>query len=132
MPRLRGVKRRRPSLFTKSGIMVGFGERTDEVLALMDDLRESDVDFLTIGQYLRPTPRHAAVERYVTPEEFEDYAGAARERGFLLVSSTPLTRSSYHAEEDFRALHAASASRPEAGAQRGEAERSSEGSASRL
>jgi lipoic acid synthetase len=98
------VRRCRPESFTKSGIMVGLGERPDEVLSLMDDLREADVDFLTIGQYLRPTPRHAAVERYVTPEEFEDYARAAREKGFLLVSSSPLTRSSYHAGDDFRRL----------------------------
>jgi lipoic acid synthetase len=87
--------------------MVGLGEAHDEVLALMDDLREADVDFMTIGQYLRPTPRHVEVERYVTPEEFDAYAQAARERGFLLVSSTPLTRSSYHADEDFRSLRAA-------------------------
>lgn len=93
-------------LFTKSGIMVGLGEERDEVLALMDDLRAADVDFMTIGQYLRPTPRHVAVERYVTPEEFTEYAVAARERGFALVSSSPLTRSSYHADDDFRRLRA--------------------------
>jgi len=98
------VRHRRPEIFTKSGIMVGLGEREGEVLALMDDLRRADVDFLTIGQYLRPTPRHAAVERYVTPDEFEAYAEAAREKGFLMVSSSPLTRSSYHAGEDFRRL----------------------------
>ncbi|MGH0035140.1 MAG: lipoyl synthase [Myxococcota bacterium] len=98
------VRERRPESFTKSGIMVGLGEREDEVLALMDDLRASDVDFLTIGQYLRPTPRHASVERYVTPAEFEAYAEAAREKGFLLVASSPLTRSSHHAGEDFRRL----------------------------
>ena len=96
-----------PSLFTKSGIMVGLGETTDEVLALMDDLREADVDFLTIGQYLRPTLSHAAVERYVPPAEFEGLARAAGDRGFLLVSATPLTRSSYHAAEDFARLRAA-------------------------
>jgi lipoic acid synthetase len=101
------ARRLDPSVFTKSGIMVGLGEAHDEVLALMDDLREADVDFMTIGQYLRPTPRHVEVERYVTPEEFDAYAQAARERGFLLVSSTPLTRSSYHADEDFRSLRAA-------------------------
>jgi lipoic acid synthetase len=101
---LAAVRSRRPEAFTKSGIMVGLGERQDEVLDLMDDLREADVDFLTIGQYLRPTPRHATVERYVTPDEFEAYAEAAREKGFLLVSSSPLTRSSYHAGQDFRRL----------------------------
>ncbi|MCG8588937.1 MAG: lipoyl synthase [Proteobacteria bacterium] len=101
------AKARQPQLFTKSGIMVGLGEERAEVLALMDDLRGADVDFLTIGQYLQPTPRHARVERYVTPDEFEAYAQAARERGFLLVSSTPLTRSSYHAAADFRRLQAA-------------------------
>jgi len=100
------AKRRDSKLFTKSGIMVGLGEEEGEVLALMDDLREADVDFLTIGQYLRPTPRHAAVARYVQPSEFAAYAEAACERGFLLVSSTPLTRSSYHAAEDFEKLRA--------------------------
>jgi lipoic acid synthetase len=101
------AKTLRPSLFTKSGIMVGLGERHDEVLSLMDDLRGADVDFLTIGQYLRPSLRHAAVERYVEPAEFEAFAQAARERGFLLVSATPLTRSSHHAGEDFARLRAA-------------------------
>lgn len=96
-----------PRLFTKSGIMVGLGETQAEVLALMDDLRAADVDFLTIGQYLRPTPAHASVERYVEPAEFDGYAKAARERGFLLVASSPLTRSSYHAAEDFERLRAA-------------------------
>jgi lipoic acid synthetase len=100
-------KRLRPDVFTKSGIMVGLGEDEDEVLAVMDDLRAADVDFLTVGQYLRPTPRHARVERYWTPDEFEGLAAAARRRGFLLVSASPLTRSSYHAEEDFRRLKAA-------------------------
>ena len=87
--------------------MLGLGEERSEVLALMDDLRSANVDFLTIGQYLRPTPRHAPVVRYAEPSEFEDYARAARERGFLLVSSSPLTRSSYHAAEDFERLRAA-------------------------
>jgi lipoic acid synthetase len=95
------------SLFTKSGIMLGLGEERAEVLRSMDDLRHSDVDFLTIGQYLRPTPRHLAVARYVTPEEFADYGAAARAKGFLLVSSSPLTRSSYHADRDFQLLRAA-------------------------
>ena len=85
------------------------GAITDEVLAVMDDLRAAEVDFLTIGQYLRPTPSHARVERYVPPEEFEGWAAAARARGFLLVSATPLTRSSYHADADFRRLQAARA-----------------------
>jgi lipoic acid synthetase len=101
-----------PRLFTKSGIMVGLGEEESEVLALMDDLRAADVDFLTIGQYLRPTPRHAPVERYVHPDEFDAYAAAARERGFLLVASSPFTRSSYHAADDFARLRAARADRP--------------------
>jgi lipoic acid synthetase len=89
--------------------MVGLGEQREEVLQLMDDLREADVDFLTIGQYLRPTLRHAPVDRYVEPSEFDDLAAAARAKGFLLVSATPLTRSSYHADEDFARLRAARA-----------------------
>ncbi len=96
-----------PALFTKSGIMVGLGEERDEVLSLMDDLREADVDFLTVGQYLQPTRRHAEVARFVAPDEFDDLAAEARQRGFLLVSATPLTRSSYHAADDFRRLQAA-------------------------
>ncbi len=96
-----------PGIFTKSGIMVGLGETHDEVLAVMDDLRTSDVEFLTIGQYLQPTRRHAEVERYVEPAEFDDYAAEARARGFLLVASSPLTRSSYHAERDFQRLQRA-------------------------
>lgn len=104
---LRRVRERDRSIFTKSGIMVGLGEQRDEVLALMDDLRASEVDFLTIGQYLRPTKRHIEVVRYVEPTEFDDYAEQARQRGFLLVSSSPLTRSSYHAEEDFERLREA-------------------------
>jgi lipoic acid synthetase len=98
------AKRLDPTLFTKSGIMVGLGEELSEVLQLMDDLRAADVDFLTIGQYLRPTLRHAPVARYVEPDEFDGLAEAARAKGFLLVSSTPLTRSSYHADEDFARL----------------------------
>jgi lipoic acid synthetase len=104
---LAGARERRPEIFTKSGIMVGLGEETDEVLSLMDDLRAADVDFLTIGQYLRPTPRHAPVVRYVEPAEFEAYASAGRERGFRLIASSPLTRSSYHADADFQKLQAA-------------------------
>jgi lipoic acid synthetase len=101
------VKQLDPSIFTKSGVMVGLGEERIEVLQVMDDLRSAEVDFLTIGQYLQPSVKHAAVDRFVTPEEFEDYARAARGKGFLLVSSTPLTRSSYHADRDFAALRAA-------------------------
>jgi len=101
------AKRTDPRIFTKSGIMLGLGERADEVAALMDDLRAVDCDFLTIGQYLQPTPRHAAIARYVEPSEFEGYAQLAREKGFLLVASSPLTRSSYHAGDDFERLRAA-------------------------
>jgi lipoic acid synthetase len=91
--------------------MVGLGEEREEVLQVMDDLRAADVDFLTVGQYLRPTPSHAEVARYVAPEEFEAHAAEARAQGFLLVSSSPLTRSSYHADEDFERLRAARAAR---------------------
>ena len=105
------AKRIRPETFTKSGIMVGLGEERDEIRGVMDDLREAEVDFLTVGQYLRPTPRHATVERYMPPEEFAELEQEARDRGFLLVSASPLTRSSYHAEQDFRALQAARADR---------------------
>jgi lipoic acid synthetase len=101
------VKRIDPSRFTKSGIMVGLGETKEEILQVMDDLRAADVDFLTIGQYLQPTPKHAAVDRFVTPEEFDSYRTFALAKGFLQVSSSPLTRSSYHAGDDFRALRAA-------------------------
>jgi len=103
------VKELAPRSFTKSGLMVGLGEEPDEVLRVMDALREADVDFLTIGQYLRPTPRHAEVVRYVTPDEFEALASEARARGFLLVASSPLTRSSYHADRDFQRLRSARA-----------------------
>jgi lipoic acid synthetase len=98
---LKTVKETDPSIFTKSGIMVGLGEEKDEVLQVMDDLRAADVDFMTIGQYLQPTPAHAAIDRYVTPDEFAYYERQARARGFLMVSSSPLTRSSYHAGDDF-------------------------------
>jgi lipoic acid synthetase len=103
------VKQLDPTIFTKSGLMVGLGESRMEISQVMDDLRIADVDFLTIGQYLTPTPKHAPVERYVTPDEFEDYATMARAKGFLQVSATPLTRSSYHADSDFAALRAARA-----------------------
>jgi len=101
------VKRLDPSLFTKSGLMVGLGESKQEVAQVMDDLRSAEVDFLTIGQYLQPTPKHHAIERFVTPDEFESYATTARGKGFLLVSASPLTRSSYHADSDFERLRAA-------------------------
>jgi len=95
------------AMFTKSGIMVGLGEERQEVLQVMDDLRAADVDFLTIGQYLQPTRRHAAVDRFVTPDEFKAYEQMAYGKGFQLVSSSPLTRSSYHAGDDFARLRAA-------------------------
>ena len=98
------VKQIDPGIFTKSGLMVGLGESRSEIAQVMDDLRIADVDFLTIGQYLQPTVKHAAVDRFVTPEEFAEYASMARAKGFLLVSATPLTRSSYHADSDFAAL----------------------------
>lgn len=101
------VKQQDPSIFTKSGIMVGLGETKQQVLQVMDDLRAANVDFITIGQYLQPTPRHAPVDRFVTPEEFRYYARMARCKGFLMVSSSPLTRSSYHAGDDFAKLRAA-------------------------
>ena len=101
------VKRLDPTIFTKSGIMAGLGEERLEVHQVMDDMRSADIDFLTIGQYLRPTPRHIAVDRFVTPAEFNAYASMAKAKGFLLVSSSPLTRSSYHAGRDFAKLKAA-------------------------
>ena len=104
---LHDIKEKVPSIFTKSGIMVGLGETREEVGQVMDDLRSANVDFLTIGQYLQPTPKHAKIDRFVTPDEFEGYAKLARGKGFLLVSATPLTRSSYHAGEDFAKLRAA-------------------------
>lgn len=105
------VKQLDPAMFTKSGLMVGLGESREEVHQVMDDLRSADVDFLTVGQYLQPTPKHHAIERFWTPEEFEGLAAMARGRGFLMVSATPLTRSSYHADRDFEALRAARRSR---------------------
>jgi lipoic acid synthetase len=101
------VKERDPSMFTKSGIMVGLGEEKREIYQVMDDMRSAGIDFLTIGQYLQPTPRHHPVERYVPPDEFEEYARRARAKGFLMVSASPLTRSSYHAGDDFERLRAA-------------------------
>jgi lipoic acid synthetase len=108
---LQRVKEIDKSIFTKSGIMVGLGESRDEVLQLMDDLRVADVDFLTIGQYLQPTLKHAAIERYVEPDEFKSYERIALAKGFLLVSASPLTRSSYHAGDDFERLRAARAAK---------------------
>lgn len=104
---LQRVKEIDPTIFTKSGIMVGLGETKDEVRQVMDDMRAADVDFLTIGQYLQPTPKHAAVERFVHPDEFKEYETMAKAKGFLLVSATPMTRSSYHADDDFNRLRAA-------------------------
>jgi lipoic acid synthetase len=104
---LQRVKELDPTMFTKSGIMVGLGEERNEVLQLMDDLRSADVDFLTIGQYLAPSRKHHPVVRYVPPEEFTSYATIASAKGFLLVSSSPLTRSSHHAGEDFARLREA-------------------------
>jgi lipoic acid synthetase len=101
------VKQLDPAMFTKSGIMVGLGEDKTEVLQVMDDLRAADVDFLTIGQYLQPTPKHHAIDRFVTPDEFESYRRQALGKGFLMVASSPMTRSSYHAGDDFAALRAA-------------------------
>jgi len=106
---LQRVKELTPGMFTKSGIMVGLGEKREEVLQLMDDLRSADVDFLTIGQYLQPTRKHAEVARFVPPEEFEAYRRVALSKGFLLVAASPLTRSSYHAGADFARLRAARA-----------------------
>lgn len=103
------VKQVDPLVFTKSGLMVGLGETKAEIGQVMDDLRIADVDFITIGQYLQPSVKHAAVERFLPPEEFEELASMARAKGFLQVSATPLTRSSYHADADFAALRAARA-----------------------
>jgi lipoic acid synthetase len=103
------VKELDPTMFTKSGMMAGLGESKQEILQVMDDLRSARVDFLTIGQYLQPTPKHHPVDRFVTPAEFETYEQRAYNKGFLMVSASPLTRSSYHAGEDFQKLRAARA-----------------------
>lgn len=103
------VKEIDPAMFTKSGLMVGLGETREEILQVMDDLRAADVDFLTVGQYLQPTPKHAALDRFWTPAEFDELASLARAKGFLMVSASPLTRSSYHAGDDFARLRAARA-----------------------
>ncbi len=104
---LERVKEIDPAMFTKSGIMVGLGETRQMVAQVMDDMRAAGVDFMTIGQYLQPTPKHHAIDRFVTPEEFANYEKMARGKGFLMVSATPLTRSSYHAGDDFARLRAA-------------------------
>src|SRR5438270_8186322 len=106
------AKRLDPTVFTKSGIMVGLGEERGEVLQVMDDLRAAQVDFLTIGQYLQPTPKHHAIARFVTPEEFESYRRLALGKGFLMIAASPLTRSSYHAGDNFARLKAARAVSP--------------------
>ena len=110
---LESVKRMAPNLFTKSGLMVGLGEQRLEVHQVMDDMRSAGIDFLTMGQYLQPTPRHATVEEFVTPQAFDAYAAIARAKGFLLVAASPLTRSSYHAGDDFRAMQEARAAKLE-------------------
>ena len=104
---LEQVKKLDPSIFTKSGVMVGLGEERLEVHQVMDDMRSAGIDFLTMGQYLQPTPRHATVEEFVTPDAFKAYASIARAKGFLLVAASPLTRSSYHAGDDFLAMREA-------------------------
>jgi len=101
---LHDMKKRHPMLFTKSGLMVGLGESKNEIYQVMDDLRSANVDFLTIGQYLQPTIKHAKLERFMEPQEFEDLKIMAYAKGFLMVSSSPLTRSSYHASEDFKKM----------------------------
>jgi len=101
---LADIKKLNPKIFTKSGLMVGLGETKDEIYQVMDDLRSADVDFITIGQYLPPSPKHAKLEKFITPKEFDDYKKMAIAKGFLMVSSSPLTRSSYHASEDFKVM----------------------------
>ena len=101
---LNDVKDKNPNIFTKSGLMLGLGEEKNEIMQVMDDLRAAKVDFLTLGQYLQPTKKHAPVAKYITPDEFNSYKIIAESKGFLMVSSSPLTRSSHHAEEDFKIL----------------------------
>lgn len=108
---LQQVKELAPGLVTKSGLMLGLGETRDEIIQVMDDLRSADVDFITMGQYLQPTPQHAAVTEYVTPEAFEGYASLARGKGFAMAAATPLTRSSHHAGDDFARLRRARAAK---------------------
>jgi lipoyl synthase len=114
---LESIKRHDAGIFTKSGVMMGLGEGRQEVHQVMDDMRSANVDFLTMGQYLQPTPKHAKVEEFVTPQAFDAYAAIARAKGFLLVASSPLTRSSYHADSDFAKLQAARAQTQAARAQ---------------
>ena len=104
---LEEVKSHDPLIFTKSGIMLGLGEQRLEVHQVMDDMRSADVDFITMGQYLQPTPKHAKVEDFVTPKAFDAFGSIARAKGFLQVASSPLTRSSYHAGDDFAEMRAA-------------------------
>src|SRR5436190_4376430 len=104
---LQQVKELDPMMFTKSGIMVGLGETREQVMQVMDDMRSANIDFITIGQYLQPTRKHAAIDRFVTPDEFKAYVTTAYAKGFLMVASSPLTRSSHHAGEDFARLRAA-------------------------
>ena len=101
---LSDIKKLNPNIFTKSGLMVGLGETKAEIYQVMDDLRSADVDFITIGQYLPPTQKHAKLERFITPKEFDEYKQMAIAKGFLMVASSPLTRSSYHASEDFKVM----------------------------
>ena len=101
---LADIKKLNPNIFTKSGLMVGLGETKEEIYQVMDDLRAADVDFITIGQYLPPTTKHAKLEKFITPKEFEEYKQMAIAKGFLMVASSPLTRSSYHASEDFKVM----------------------------
>ena len=101
---LKNSKQINKNVFTKSGLMVGLGETKEEIYQVMDDLRSADVDFITLGQYLPPTPKHAKLERFVTPKEFEEYKKMAYAKGFLMVASSPLTRSSYHASDDFKIM----------------------------
>ena len=108
---LQRVKELDPKMFTKSGIMVGLGETREQVMQVMDDMRSADIDFITIGQYLQPTRKHAALDRFVTPDEFKGYETIAYAKGFLMVAATPLTRSSHHAGDDFEKLRAARAQR---------------------
>jgi lipoic acid synthetase len=108
---LQRVKELDPAMFTKSGIMVGLGETREQVMQVMDDMRSADIDFITIGQYLQPTRKHAAIDRFVTPEEFKGYETIAYVKGFLMVASSPLTRSSHHAGDDFARLRAARAAK---------------------
>jgi lipoic acid synthetase len=103
---LQRVKELDPQMFTKSGIMVGLGETREQVMQVMDDMRSANIDFITVGQYLQPTRKHAPIDRFVTPEEFKSYETLAYSKGFLMVSSSPLTRSSHHAGEDFARLRA--------------------------